>query len=101
MGEWPYICYLVNRQERWADNLEDAGVYCPVSPTNLRSCMSFAECPECGTEILEADDCPSCGGSGEGLMCAVPLISTECEDCNGTGKSQNYHCPHCDWSHEE
>lgn len=48
----------------------------------------FTECPHCGTEILEAEDCSECCGSG-------------CFWCNKTGKSNNYYCPHCNWYYEE
>ncbi len=63
--------------------------------------MKYTECPECGTEILETEDCPSRGGTGEVIGRVVPLIATDCEDCNGTSKSNDYYCPHCDWKYEE
>jgi len=68
----------------------------------------FTECPECGTEIIEAEDCPSCGGRGivrgNNVHYVTGLGNTnmeDCLDCKGTGRSGNYYCPQCGWSHEE
>ena len=69
--------------------------------------MKFFECPECGTEILEAEACPSCDGSGniqrsnENNNKLIYVKAHKCYDCDGTGKSNDYYCPHCDWKHEE
>ena len=56
--------------------------------------IKFTECPECGTEILEAEDC-SC------INPETDEPEEECDICSGTGKSNNYYCPNCDWFHEE
>lgn len=59
--------------------------------------MKYTECPECGTEIIEPSECRECDGSG-----FVYADQKEtCLSCNGTGYSNDYYCPHCNWSHEE
>jgi len=63
--------------------------------------MRYYECPECGTEILEAEDCVYCEGGTNLPHHEETGEKTECVSCNGTGKSNDYYCPHCDWSHEE
>lgn len=87
--------------------------------------MIYTECPNCGTEIIEPSDCRTCEGM---KMITPPTLcyyncegggdcskdikgwkpedcktcgKIPCPDCNGTGKSGDYYCPHCNWSHEE
>ena len=61
----------------------------------------YTECPECGTEILAPDECGYCQGNKVFYDDETGDYLGECQECQGDGFSKNYHCPHCDWTHEE
>jgi len=59
--------------------------------------MKYTECPACGTEIIEAEDCECVVYDADN----IPVADIECPVCKGSGKTNNYYCSHCNWSYEE
>jgi hypothetical protein len=58
----------------------------------------YTECPECGTKIIGPYECAYCEGNKGFYDSKTGDYLGECKMCGGEGLSNNYYCPHCDWS---